>query len=46
MSNSIAIGLGVLILGGLALNAWLEADAHIFLARRFLDLVHWAAFWR
>ncbi|SFP56738.1 hypothetical protein [Tranquillimonas alkanivorans] len=46
MTNSVAAGLGALILAALALNFWLGLDAHIFLARRFVDLTNAIAFWR
>lgn len=47
MTNSIAIGLGVLILSALALDAYLYGSDHlIFLSRRLLELIEWLAFWR
>ncbi|MDJ1007260.1 MAG: hypothetical protein QNJ13_05485 [Paracoccaceae bacterium] len=46
MTNQIAIGLGLLILGFLGLSFALGLDWHIFLARRFIDLVDVVAFWR
>jgi len=46
MTNQIAFGLGLVILAFLGLSSWLGLDWHIFLARRFLDLVEWMTFWR
>jgi hypothetical protein len=47
MTNSIAIGLGILILGGLAIDAFLTGgDGFTFVAIKFLDLLEWVAFWR
>ncbi|MFP7673006.1 hypothetical protein ACG74X_06565 [Marivita sp. S0852] len=47
MTNSIAIGLGVLIVGGLTLDAVLTGgDGITFIAVKFLDLLEWIAFWR
>lgn len=47
MTNSIAIGLGMLILGGLAIDAFLTGgDGFLFLASKGVDLLDWIAFWR
>ncbi|WP_292288118.1 hypothetical protein [Marivita sp.] len=47
MTNSIAIGLAVLILGGIAIDAVLTgSDGLRFLAQKLLDLIEWIAFWR
>ena len=46
MTNRIAIGLGLFIIGFLALNFALGLEWHIFLGRKFLDLVRAIAFWR
>ncbi len=47
MTNSIAIGLGVLILGGIAIDAFLTgSDGLTFLSQKLLDLIEWIAFWR
>ncbi|WP_292290941.1 glyceraldehyde-3-phosphate dehydrogenase [Marivita sp.] len=47
MTNSIAIGLGLLILGGIAIDAFLTGgDGLLFLAVKGIDLVEWIAFWR
>lgn len=47
MTNSIAIGLAVVILGLLALD-WQLADLSnsLFLARKCFELLEWLAFWR
>lgn len=46
MTNRVALGLGLFILGFLGLSILLGLDWHIFIARRFLDLVDWMTFWR
>lgn len=47
MTNSIAIGLGLLILGGIAIDAFLSGgDGLLFLAGKGLDLLDRIAFWR
>jgi len=46
MTNTLAIILGLLILGGLVLDLTFGLGFGLFLARRFADLVEWAAFWR
>ena len=47
MTNTIAIGLGLLILGGLAIDAFLTGgDGLTFLAIKFIELLDWLAFWR
>ena len=47
MTNSIAIGLGLLILGGIGVDAFLTGgEGLMFLARKGLDLLEWIAFWR
>lgn len=47
MTNSIAIGLGILVLGGLGIDAFLTGgEGLMFLARKGLDLLEWIAFWR
>ncbi|MCR9110119.1 glyceraldehyde-3-phosphate dehydrogenase [Marivita sp. XM-24bin2] len=47
MTNSLAIGLGLLILGGLAVDAFLTGgDGFMFLAGKGLELLEWIAFWR
>lgn len=46
MTNQIAIGLGLVIVAFLGVSIGFGLDWHIFLARRFLDLVDVLAFWR
>jgi len=46
MTNQVAIGLGLVIIGFLGLSIGLGVDWHIYLARRFLDLVDLLAVWR
>ncbi|MEM9709126.1 MAG: hypothetical protein AAF871_10065 [Pseudomonadota bacterium] len=46
MTNKTAIGLGLFILIFLAVSILTGLDWHIFLARRFVDLVDYVAFWR
>lgn len=47
MTNQIAIGLGLLLLGLLGLDyAFADWANTIFLMRKFADLVEWVAFWR
>lgn len=47
MTNSIAIGLGLLILGGIGVDTFLTGgEGSLFLARKGLDLLDWMAFWR
>ena len=47
MTNAIAIGLVLLIGGLIALDLlWFGWDLHIFLGRRFVDLVEYLAIWR
>ena len=47
MTNSIAIVLGVLILGGIAVDVMLYGTEHLlFLARKLADFLEWLAFWR
>ena len=47
MTNSIAIGLGLLIHGGIGVDAFLTGgEGLMFLARKGLDLLEWIAFWR
>ncbi|WP_299789771.1 hypothetical protein [uncultured Marivita sp.] len=47
MTNSIAIGLGLLILGGIGIDAFLTGgDGLVFLAGKGIDLLEWIAFWR
>ena len=47
MTNTLAIILGILIVGGLALDYALYDTEHlIFLAKKFFVLLDWLAFWR
>lgn len=47
MTNSIAIGLGALIMSALALDMYLFGSDHlIFLSKKLMDLIEWMAFWR
>ncbi|NVK47780.1 MAG: hypothetical protein HWE33_15940 [Rhodobacteraceae bacterium] len=47
MTNSIAVGLAILILIALGLDLGLNGGAaSLFLAREILRLIHWMAFWR
>lgn len=47
MTNIIAIWLGVIILGFLALDYFvLDWDSPLFLGRKLLELVEYLAFWR
>ncbi|SPF75803.1 hypothetical protein ALP8811_00797 [Aliiroseovarius pelagivivens] len=47
MTNQLAIILGamILLLVGLDVFVW-DAENLLFLAKKFLDLTEWAAFWR
>ncbi len=47
MTNPIAVGLAIVILIALALDFGINAGAgSLFLAREFIQLIHWVAFWR
>lgn len=47
MTNTIALGLGILILIALGLDFGLNhGEASLFLARKLLDLIRLIAFWR
>ncbi len=47
MTNTIAITLGVLILGLIATDVLLfDADNMLFLGKKMVDLIEWMAFWR
>ena len=47
MTNSVAIVLGLIILGALGVDAMVFDWANsLFLARKFFDLIEWMAFWR
>lgn len=47
MTNTLAIGLGLLIVAFIAADLFLvEANMMLFLARRFVALTEYLAFWR
>ena len=47
MTNQIALVLGLLILAALGFdNFWLDGSNTLFLARKFVDMLEWIAFWR
>ena len=47
MTNTLAIGLGLLILGGAAIDLFLTGgDGLLFLAVKGIDFLEWIAFWR
>ena len=47
MNTPIAISLGVLIIAGLAFDAFaFDWDNTLFLLRKSADLLEWIAFWR
>lgn len=47
MTNTIAVVLGVLILGAMAIDVMLYGNEHLlFLSRKFADFIEWLAFWR
>ena len=47
MTNSIAVVLGILILGGIAADViFNDTTALLFLAKKLYQLIEWIAFWR
>ena len=46
MTNAVAYWIAGLVLAILVANFALDWQLHVFLGRRFLDLVQWIAFWR
>ncbi|MEZ5714418.1 MAG: hypothetical protein R3D85_04155 [Paracoccaceae bacterium] len=47
MTNQIAIGLGIVILGLLGIDIFFFGGANLlFLLRKLADLIEWVAFWR
>ena len=47
MTNQIALGLALLILGAIVVDVMLYGTEHLlFLARKMADLIEWLAFWR
>ena len=46
MTNRISLWLGLVLVGLLALNFALGLEWHVFVGRKFLDLIRVIAFWR
>lgn len=47
MTNSVALTLGLLILGAFAADFYLYGNEHfVFLGKKLLALIEWVAFWR
>ena len=47
MTNTIAVVLGVLILGALTIDVMFYGTEHLlFLGQKFADFIEWLAFWR
>jgi hypothetical protein len=47
MSNQLAIVLGLIIVSGLAVDAYsFDWTNTLYLARKLMDLIEWMAFWR
>ncbi|QBF32228.1 hypothetical protein [Thalassococcus sp. S3] len=47
MTNTIALVLGVLIVGALTADVMLYGSDHIvFLGKKLFELIEWMAFWR
>ncbi|MCR9126117.1 MAG: hypothetical protein NXH82_08305 [Rhodobacteraceae bacterium] len=47
MTNTVAFGLAVAIVGAISLDVFWFGTEHIyFLARKMIDLIEWMAFWR
>ncbi len=47
LTNRIALWLGLVLLAGIGADlAFNDAAALVFLARKFLELIEWVAFWR
>lgn len=46
MTNTVAISLGLLIVVAIGLDLWLDLGMGVYLARRFVDLLGYVAFWR
>ncbi len=47
MTNTIALILALLILGGIAVDVTFnDTDNLLFLSRKFFELLDWVAFWR
>lgn len=47
LTNRIALGLGLILVAGMLADYGFNGGAGLFfLARKFLDLIEWVAFWR
>lgn len=47
MTNTIAVGLGLLLIGGFAADQFLNGgETSVFLAKKLMDLIEYLAFWR
>lgn len=46
MTNRLAIVLGLAVVAALALDQVLDLGWGLYLARRFVELLDWVAFWR
>ena len=47
MTNRIALVLGLLLIGGVALDMGLnDSQSLVFLGKKLFDLTEWMAFWR
>jgi len=47
MTNQIAIGLGLVIIGLIGLDFFFTGSANLlFLLRKLADMIEWMAFWR
>ena len=47
MTNPIAIALGLCIVSAIGADAYFnQASSLLFLAKKFVDLLEWMAFWR
>ncbi|EBA18013.1 hypothetical protein RSK20926_19782 [Roseobacter sp. SK209-2-6] len=47
MTNKIAIWLGILLIGAIAIDVFLSGPVHlVFLGKKFFELLDWVAFWR
>lgn len=47
MTNSIALALGLLLVGALAVDLFVFGSEHlVFLAKKLFDMTEWMAFWR
>lgn len=47
MTNTLAILLGLFIVGGIFIDVFLfESENIVFLVKKLADLIEWMAFWR